>query len=128
MNAAEVIKCIAFEGTGLNLIARIAGDDGELIEQSDASTITCRVFDLADTSATVAEPAVDVSASIFNSLQVDRRWSADSVGYNFRFRLPGASRPDGDKCYRVEFWFEPSGDGEPFALAYEIESPELFSV
>lgn len=85
--------------SGVTLMARIVGANGEPITQASLSSITYTVTDTTDTD-TQSTGTLTISSVVFNDLQQqDRRWTADSQarpgrdgrwGYNFRATLPAS--------------------------------------
>ena len=81
----------AFTDGSAILMARVVDADAGNIAQADISTITYSVYLLDDsdpTSRTVqtGHDAAElvVADTIYDALQTDSTWTADSTGYNFR--------------------------------------------
>jgi len=119
MRTDETINAI--ENNPVVLMDRIQGEDATDMQQADITAITFRVFQYnseaeARTDTTGVEVStfgtLTVGSVIFDTLQTDARWGADTEGYNFRFTLPGARLPAGGKWYRVEVLIDPSAGGE----------------
>ena len=80
-------------GSGVCLMARLRGLDGNLVTQASLSSITYAIRDLTD-AVTDSTGSLTISSVIFDSLQQnDLRWRKDSQsrpgpdgqhGYNFR--------------------------------------------
>ena len=115
----------AYEDGGTSIMARITGLDGANIVQADVSTITCTVFDAAGSS--VSTPTVTVSTSVFDTLQTDSRWSADSTGYNFRFDGAASVMTAPGERYRFEFKFTPASGAVYWVVATVTARPILTS-
>lgn len=113
-----------WEDADLVLMARIKGADAQNILQATISSISLKVFDLADGEQVGATLALTVSSVIFDALQTDSRWTEDATGYNFRYTLDGDYFPVGDRDYRIEVVFTPT-TGSPFPLVYEISAQAL---
>ena len=94
MANAEDIHGVAFKNGSITLLARVVGGDGQNIVLADVSSAKYTVHLLDDDDAdnrtavtghtNVALTPADV---IFNSLQTDALWTADTTGYNFRHVL-----------------------------------------
>lgn len=123
MNFLGWVETEGFEDTAHTFMARIRGNAYALITQATISTITCKVFDRASATPTtaLATPTVTVSSAIFDTLQTDGRWTADSetepgedgeTGYNFLFQVAGSVFSGAGRVYDVEFVFTPTS-GEP---------------
>lgn len=119
MRTDELITAI--ENNPVVLMDRIQGEDATDMQQADVTAISYRVFQY-DTEANArtgtsgtevgTSASLTVSSVIFNTLQTDARWTADTEGYNFRFTLPGTRLPAGGKYYGVEVVVDPAGAGE----------------
>jgi len=77
-----------------------------------------------------AETELNKTAVIYDTLQTGNGWSADSEGYNFRYKIPASHLDNAaaSKKYRVEFVFTSSGsDGDKTMLVVEIERVNMLS-
>ncbi len=128
MPDATIHKAKAFEDGPIALMARVIGSDGSNITQSSVTAVTYAVYELDEYGDKVKEitaPAgLTVSDVVFNSLQTNAHWDADSTGYNFRHDLPAASLPEA-KTYQVEYRFTPAGGGDAFPVVWHVEAAEL---
>jgi len=94
MANAEDIHGVAFKNGSITLLARVVGVDGQNLALADVSSAQYTVYLLDDDDAdgrtavtghtNVALTPADV---IFDSLQTDALWTADTTGYNFRHVL-----------------------------------------
>lgn len=81
--------------------------EGPVIQQADVSTITAKVFELADqyaeagTEVTPA-PTLTAAANIFDTLRT-AGWRSDPHGYNFRHDLGAAYLADPGEWRCVEY-------------------------
>jgi len=124
-----------FEQTGGGLLmGRGKGLDGVYFVRSDFTSITLRIYDMAEPGVSIngtnnSGEGVPVSSVIFNSLQTsDPRWTVDSTGYNFRYTLKADDIPDGGRRYRFEFEMLPAGASDPFWGVFEVPTLSLYSV
>jgi len=112
-----------FAGSGITFLARLRGDDGQLITQASLSGVTVDVWDRSNSDVSVLSTAVTVTTSVFDTLQTDPRWTADTTGYNFRYDMADTVLSQDNHKYRVEFWFTPV-TGSKFPLVWEISTIE----
>lgn len=117
---STLARVTSLDATGEEYLA----GEGPVLQQSDISSITCRVYDLfSDKDATsgveiTPAPTVTISTSIFNTLR-RTGWplppEGDTIGYNFRFDIESTYTPNADHWYLVEFKFTLTGGGVIFA-------------
>ena len=107
-------------------MARIVGAAATAITQASLTGLTYRVdrYSSRDDAEqkqngteVVDDTALVVSDVIFNTLQTDNDWGADSTGYNFKSTIPASRFPTSHDAssnrqwYVVEVWCDPtSGD------------------
>lgn len=123
-NEPYVGKCI--EDHPFVAMARIVGTAATAITQSSLTAIAYRVdrysskddaFNRIGGTEVVDDTSLTVSSVIFNTLQTDNDWGADSTGYNFKATIPASAFPTSHNAsnqvqwYVVEVWCDPtSGD------------------
>lgn len=112
-------KSIATEDSGHSVMDRVTGNAGALITQSDITSIAYTVHDLETGEQTVSS-TLTVSSVVFDTLQTDVRWTADKLGYNFRYDIPASELPNGDRTYSFEIVFNPAS-GENFVVVREVD-------
>ena len=123
---SSVIKGTIWEDTGPYMMARITGNDGANVTQSDVSSISYVVVDMTDTDTAVASGTLTVASVIYDTLQSgDSRWTEDSTGYNFGFTLAATAFPTGARTYRVDCDFD-MATGENLAVVFEIVTKKRF--
>jgi hypothetical protein len=123
MSQAKIFRGTCFEGAPKVLMARVQGAAATNITQATVTALSYTVdqYDseddaLADENATsvaTSTALTPVSSYVYDTLQTDNDWQADSSGYNFKFTAPAASFPAGSKWVRVEVWVDPTS-GEDF--------------
>jgi hypothetical protein len=127
----------AYANAPLILMGRVNGLAEVPLVQADVDSISYRVF--AHPSADDAEhatnaeeigeaAALNVAATIFDELQTDPPWDVDrdGDGYNFRFTLPAARRPTGNRWHRIQVTITPSAPGEePFPVVFIVFTKAL---
>ena len=84
----------AFKNGSVTFLARIVGQSGGNVLQTDLNTVKYAVYLLDDQNSDsrtavaghtdVTLPVADV---VFNTLQTDAIWTVDTIGYNFRHVL-----------------------------------------
>lgn len=121
MDVTKATKASVWNGTNPVLMARIRSAAAALITQSSLTSIkySSRVVDVPDTE--VAGATLTIGDVIFDELQTDDRWTADTTGYNFRYTLPAAAIPTGDTTYAVHFEFT-AADGSKFYLEFLLNT------
>ena len=106
-----ITRAIATENSSATILTRVLGADGNPVTRADVSAVTVKVWD-RDGAALINTHTPDVADAIYDTLQLDPRWTFDSTGYNLAIDIPGADLPDGDTTYRIEIKLTPtSGDG-----------------
>lgn len=125
---------IVVAGSGVSLLARLLGNDGNLLTQASLSSIAYSVYNVTD-SASGGAGTLTVSSVIFDSLQQsDRRWRVDSIdrpgvdgryGYNFAATLAASLFTSGGDVHQVDVTFTPAS-GEPFVVVWRFTPVETF--
>lgn len=116
MASVSFANATVWEDSNPVFLARIRGQDGNYITQSSLSSITPYIT-LGSTITTLT--ALTISSVVFDTLQVDARWTVDTIGYNFRHTLPAIAFPTGDRIYRLEYKFVTSAS-EVFPVVTNI--------
>lgn len=91
-----------WEDAPLTIIGRVEGLDGDAIVQADLASIALKVFNNSTKEQIGVTTALTVSDVIFDTLQTDYGWSADSEGYNFRYTMAATFFPTGGQVVLVE--------------------------
>jgi len=127
MASTTINEKLIYEGSAPTTLARVIGNDGSAIQQSDYGDISFEIFKDADTTATVSGTCT-VASVVFDTYQTDSpRWTVDSIGYNFRHStLLATYFADGDATYRLEYKFEPTGQ-QPFWVVFLVTTVEIRS-
>ncbi len=104
---AAFARSTGYKGNALFAMGRVVGSDGDLLQQSDISSIAYRVMDTEDSDATPSTGALTVTSVVFNTPQTstdDSRWpsAALAAGYNFGGVIPGSAFAAGGKKYFVQ--------------------------
>jgi hypothetical protein len=123
--SAEVHEFSGWEDTPVVLMARVTGEDSELITQASIDSITIDVYriDGSVSEAVGSQASLTVADTVFDTLQTDDRWTEDATGYNFRYTVPVARFATPGR-HRIEFWFT-GEDGSVFPLVFEGPVREL---
>ena len=123
-----------FEGVSPSLMARVVGSDAVALTQSDIASIAYSIWDLSATGTVVNSGSLTVANVIFDALQTDARWTADSTGYNFRWQPAGSLFPafdpaagavDDSKTFRLEIVLTDTAAAE-IALLFELTLSNLY--
>jgi hypothetical protein len=126
MNPTDIISAVVWEDSGASLMAKLTGNDAALITQATIDSISYKVFDSADLSTIITSGSLTVSTVVFNTLQLDARWTADTLGYNFRHDAPKEFFQEGGVTYRVEYKFIPVS-GEQFWAIFRVKAKAVYS-
>ena len=137
--------------SGVTLLARIQGNDGNLITQASISSIAYRVADVSN-GTQGSSTALTVSASVYNTLQRnDPRWNMDSEdapgadgrwGFNFEATIPRSEFPvssltDADTStedydepapiqYQVDVTFTPAS-GQVWTAVFRLKALPVYA-
>jgi hypothetical protein len=115
-----------WEGTGLLVLARVVGQDGEPVTPGTVASVTCQVWEEATGALVLALTPAPGDVILDALVAGDPRWAADGVGYNFRHALPAAAFPEGGRAYRAGYLLTPVA-GEPFGFGLRVEARQLLS-
>lgn len=113
------------EGSACVLLARIIKEDGLPIKQEDITSISFSSTKVGTTGAVTGPTAVSKTDVIFDTLQLDRRWTSDRQGYNFKYSPDVAAYPDGDADYYLLVTVTPSA-GRPLVVDFAIRTKETY--
>ena len=141
-----VINGAIVAGSGVTLMTRLQGNNGQLVTKASLASISYQVSNL--TLGTVAGTGtLAVASVIFDSLQQsDPRWTADSAdsrdkfgnwGYNFLATLPAAAfgvstlvaqplAPVPPPVYQIDVLFTPAS-GEVFRVPFRAQAYPVFA-
>ena len=129
MKPYDVVKVVSWADTGQTLMARIQGSDAANITQAAITSIAYDIYDLSSSTPGTAlgdsVAALTVADVVFDTLQADSRWDADSTGYNFRHTVAASTLGTGDHKYGVKYTFTPAA-GEPWLLEFEIWAKKAY--
>ena len=129
MANAEDIHGVAFKNSSITLLARVVGDDGQAITPTDVDSASYSVYllnddDADDRTAITGHSGVALTPAdvVFDSLQTDSLWTADSIGYNFRHVLDVSQNPAfaiAGRRYLVEVELTPPS-GQVMVLRFRV--------
>ena len=122
MSGPAVLKMQTWEGTSPIPMARLVDDDDANVQQAGVASIAYTIYDLEDDSQESAS-TLTVASVIYDTPQTGKGWSADTEGYNFRWKIAASLLPVGtvSKKYLVEIIFTAAGDGDKTIFSVEIE-------
>ena len=125
MPTPSTLTATVWEDSSPTLMARIVGNDAVNIVQSDITSIAITIYDLtAGTTTTLDGTALTVANVVFDTLQTDAKWQADSTGYNFAYAVADTIFATGDSRYLVEILFNPAVGGN-FPIVFELTTKRL---
>lgn len=116
-------QIVTWEDSSVILMARIEDIEKALITIASVDTITLAVS-ATDGSGTPTGPNVVVADQVFDTPELNAKWTKDAIGYNFIHTLLPADIPDGDKTYRAEFEFTDTV-GIVSQIVFEIDAKDL---
>jgi len=129
MADATPIYGTAFKGGSAILMARVVDVDAGVIVQADITSIAYSVYLLDDSDPTSrtavtghAAVALVVANTIYDTLQTDASWTADTTGYNFRHvvnRSTAEAFGTSGRNYLVEHTLTPAA-GQIILLQFRI--------
>lgn len=141
-----IVSGLILAGSGVTCLARIRGNDGQLVTIESISTITYQVSNLS-TGAVAGSGSLTPSAVVFDALQqADPRWTRDSAaqlgsdgayGYNFAATIAAADfgtstlQPPGLNAatpakYQIDVVFTPVS-GQPFRVSFQVTALPVFA-
>jgi hypothetical protein len=118
-----VVQGAVWKNADAVLLARIRSIDGTYLQQSTLTSIVLTVYDSDDLTTVVYTVTLTVSSVVYNTLQAydGILWTIDHTGYNFKYRVAGASAFPGVQDYVVVIMFTLT-DGTSFPLKYELSA------
>jgi len=129
------------EGEDPVLLARVVGHDASVLQSSDVTDTDVFIYEFGDDTAKYSVTGINNDSGqpsgsagstsgsvIFDTLQTDGRWKADTIGYNASYGLRAIDLAqtnsfslEGGKTYRVEWYFNTISWGViPLLYEYEI--------
>ena len=122
--------------SGVALMARVLGNNGEPILQATISSIGYTVHNLDDSTITDVTGSFTVSSAIYDSLQrSDLTWTKDDVdnpgtdgryGYNFKDVVPASAFTPGNQRYQVDVKFTPAS-GQVFYVVFQFNTTRIYA-
>ena len=123
--ACEPTKVCAFEDSGVSLMARMRGNDGNYITRASLNVIGVKVFDKSDLATALQDTTLTIANVVFDTLQTDSRWTEDTTGYNFRHDVLASWLSGGNKTYRIEYRFDPNS-GDDFYKTFDVRTAPIY--
>lgn len=105
-------RLVSIDGSG----EEVQPGEGNCIQQSDITSITCHIYDLGSNrnnqsgSEITPAPTVTVVDTILDILAVVG-WSADYYGYNFMHNISKTYLPNPSNYYLIEYEFTLAAGG-----------------
>jgi hypothetical protein len=98
-------RIVSPDGTGTAVT-----NEGNAIRQVDVSAISCSVYDVTSSPATLVGSPTITAAAVLNVLTADNEWGGlDTTGCNFRFQVAGSYFATGGRQYRIVFSITTTG-------------------
>jgi len=131
MADAQDIHGTVFKNGSATLLARVVGAAGAVVTQADIASIKYSIYllddDDADSQTAVtghSAVSLQVSAVIFDALQIDALWTKDAVGYNFKHLLDVAAHPAfaaAGRSYRIVYELTPAA-GQVILVRFRVHA------
>lgn len=119
VDLSQVAEHIVLEDVGVCIMARVVGNDAAAITQATISSISHKVTDL-NTNTALTSGALTVASVVYDTLQTDARWTADTTGYNFAYVIPDTVIASGGTSVVVDVTFNPT-TGQDFAVVWPLK-------
>ena len=117
-----------YEDSTFTLMSRFEVDGANGV-RADCVSIQMKAWKTTDFDNTVLDAALTVSSVVFDALQTDGRWTADTgtgSGYNFRYDVADTICTDAGALYLFEAVIETSGGSLP-PMTWEVTCKETRS-
>jgi len=124
-NMGHIARGWAFENQDVTTVARVMLPNGSALKVADLGSITRNIYNLSTQSNTAVQTATLTTADVvFDALQIDGYWAADTTGYNFRDRATYFNYvTEGGESYRIEYEFNTSSFGDIFVVSEVVMRP-----
>lgn len=114
-------RVVSLDGTG----EEVKRGEGPVILQADVSSISCKVFELADGFADAGAevtpaPSLTAADNIFDTLRTSG-WSQDDLGYNFRHSVGATYLADPGAWRLIEYKITLTG-GEVIWIEWRVKT------
>jgi len=128
MAKATIFKGKCNENSATVLLNRVELASGANAAQADIQSggIRVKVFNGTTEAPVGSDYLPAVGNVVYNTLQLDSRWTQDKTGYNFALPLAGSYFPDGQYVYFVEIKFTPTS-GDPFYIIWHLQCQNILS-
>lgn len=113
-----------WEDGGATCMARIFAWTGIAAVQDTFDTdgsITRYIYNVTANTTIDSGTGLTIATVVFDTLQTDARWTADTTGYNFRDEIADTNFLTGNSHYLVEYMFNPdTGSGADFPVVFDL--------
>jgi hypothetical protein len=118
-------NAIINQGNPATILARV-GQNGSPIVQSSIAAIQVSVYNI-DAGVSTSTTLPSVPDSIFDSYQLDPRWTTDSIGFNLAVDIDASAFDLGGCTYQVCITLQPF-DGESFTIVGQVVANSVYSI
>jgi hypothetical protein len=129
MAGSDITRASVWQGMPVALMARLRNPAGVYVTQASLASISYTLFDLGSDNPTPTVPtssgSLTISSVIFDALQLDARWTIDTIGYDFLWLMPGALLVNAPTEYRMKVLFTGT-DGNVYPAVYQLLTQPLF--
>lgn len=120
-----MIRGTGLERSALWVLERIVNpNSGAYISQATIADIAYEIHDAQARRKIAGAKALTIANVVWDSLQLGKGWTADTLGWNLAFTVPGDYFP-AEGTYRVDVRFVPV-TGATFYTALEVATTKLF--
>lgn len=123
MSQVHVCQAV-FEKGSLYLMARFKNPAAAIAVAADIGTITLKVLKKKTSELVGTQTSLTVASVVFDTLQTDARWTADTTGYNFRHAVVANILVD-PEIHMFEFTFTPASPYASMVFPIVFEVPVL---
>ena len=124
MSCEAIYGCVNEDST-FTLLARVHVD-GMIWVEADVASITYKVWDMTDSSTTIASGSLVVADVVHDTLQTDAIWSVDATGYNFEHKVASTVITE-PGMYRIEHKVTLDSGDVFFLTPYEIKAENVWT-
>jgi hypothetical protein len=123
----KIIEASVIERSVSVFLARLIAPSGSNVVKSDLSSVVVDIYDTTNLpSIKTYSSSLNISEIIYDTLQLDGRWTVDKKGYNFAHQMPSSVFSSTSKKYQVQYRFT-LVNGNLFTSLYRITVENIHS-